>query len=67
MTYLWTDTQAIVQDLCELYPDMDPQLIRFTELHRMICALPNFKDEPSRSNEKILEAVQMAWIDEVAE
>jgi FeS assembly protein IscX len=63
--YRWIDTLVLAQDLADLYPDIDPQTLRFTELHRMICELPNFKDDPKRSNEKILEAIQMAWINEI--
>lgn len=65
MSYRWTDTQEIAVLLAEKYPDTDPQYVRFTDLHRWICELPEFKDDPKRSNEKILEAVQMAWIDEI--
>jgi FeS assembly protein IscX len=43
---------------------VDPKTIRFTDLHRWVCALDGFADDPSRSGEKILEAIQMAWIDE---
>ena len=44
--------------------DVDPQYVRFTDLHSWICALEEFRDDPESSNEKILEAIQMAWIDE---
>jgi FeS assembly protein IscX len=64
MEYKWTDIQVIAEDLLDAHPDVDPQLIRFTDLHRWVCELPDFKDEPNRSNEKILEAIQAAWIDE---
>lgn len=67
MSYRWTDTQDIAMDLYESYPEIDPQYVRFTDLHKWICALPKFSDDPKRSNEKILEAIQMAWIDEAAE
>lgn len=66
MAYTWTDVQEIAQDLYEEYPDVDPQYIRFTDLHRWVCSLPAFEDDPKRSNEKILEAIQMAWINEAA-
>jgi FeS assembly protein IscX len=62
----WTDTLDIAMALAEAHPDVDPKTIRFTDLHRWICELPGFSDEPDRSGEKILEAIQMAWIDEVA-
>ncbi|WP_370261225.1 Fe-S cluster assembly protein IscX [Limnobacter sp.] len=60
----WTDTLDIAIELCEAHPDVDPQYIRFTDLHKWVCALPGFDDDPNKSNEKILEAIQMAWIDE---
>jgi FeS assembly protein IscX len=60
----WTDTQEIAIALVDAHPDVDPKTIRFTDLHRWVCALPDFSDDPSRSGEKILEAIQMAWIDE---
>lgn len=64
MKYCWTDVQLIAEDLAEAYPDQDPQYVRFTDLHRWICQLEHFEDDPKRSNEKILEAIQMAWIKE---
>ncbi|MFN9806540.1 MAG: Fe-S cluster assembly protein IscX [Betaproteobacteria bacterium] len=60
----WTDTLEIAIALSEAHPDVDPKTIRFTDLHRWVCALDGFADDPSRSGEKILEAIQMAWIDE---
>ena len=60
----WTDTLRIAEELVDKHPDVDPLTIRFTDLHRWVCALDDFDDDPSRSNEKILEAIQMAWIDE---
>lgn len=60
----WTDTLEIAIQLCERHPDVDPQQIRFTDLHRWVTELPGFADDPNRSNEKILEAIQMRWIDE---
>jgi len=61
----WTDTREIAIALCDAHPDVDPQAIRFTDLHKWVLALPGFDDDPNRSGEKILEAIQMAWIDEV--
>lgn len=61
----WNDSLDIAMALAEAHPDVDPKTIRYTDLHRWICALPGFDDEPNRSNEKVLEAIQMAWIDEV--
>ena len=60
----WTDTREIAIALAETHPDIDPLGVRFTDLHQWICALPGFADDPHRSGEKILEAIQMAWIDE---
>ena len=60
----WTDTQEIAIALADAHPDVDPETIRFTDLHGWVCALPGFSDDPARSGEKILEAIQMAWIDE---
>jgi FeS assembly protein IscX len=61
----WTDTLEIAIALTDAHPDVDPQYVRFTDLHRWVCALDGFADEPQRSNEKILEAIQQAWIEEV--
>lgn len=60
----WTDTLEIAIELIDAHPDVDPQAIRFTDLHRWVVELPEFSDDPERSNEKILEAIQMTWIDE---
>ncbi|MDH5377233.1 MAG: Fe-S cluster assembly protein IscX [Gammaproteobacteria bacterium] len=64
MSLKWTDSLEIAIALDEQYPEVDPQGVRFTDLHAWICALDEFDDEPSRSGEKILEAIQMAWIEE---
>ena len=60
----WTDINDIAVSLDEAHPDVDPQWIRFTDLHRWITELPEFDDDPQKSNEKILEAIQMMWLDE---
>jgi FeS assembly protein IscX len=60
----WTDTSLIAQALAEKFPDVDPKTVRFTDLHGWVCELAGFGDDPKRSGEKILEAIQMAWIDE---
>lgn len=60
----WTDTIQIVEALYDKYPEVDPLTVRFTDLHRWVCALDEFDDDPNRSGEKILEAIQMAWIEE---
>jgi FeS assembly protein IscX len=62
----WTDTLEIAIALDEAHPDIDPTTIRFTDLHRWVCELEGFSDDPNRSGEKILEAIQQTWIDEKA-
>jgi FeS assembly protein IscX len=47
--------------LIEEHPDTDPLTVRFTDMHAWITALPEFRDDPKKSNEKILEAIQMTW------
>ncbi len=65
MTLKWTDTLEIAIQLSDAHPDIDPKTIRFTDLHAWVMALPAFDDEAERSGEKILEAIQAAWIEEV--
>lgn len=60
----WTDIEDIALELLEKYPDIDPLSIRFTDLHKWITELPDFNDDPKASNEKKLEAIQMAWYEE---
>jgi len=64
MTLNWTDIHDIAIELDESHPDVDPQYVRFTDLHSWVCALDGFEGNPEHSNEKILEAIQMAWIEE---
>ena len=64
MSLKWTYSLDIAIDLSEKYPDIDPKYIRFTDLHKWIIELENFDDNPDNSNEKILEAIQMSWIEE---
>ncbi len=64
MALKWTDTLDIAIELNDVHPDVDPQYIRFTDLHQWVCNLPEFDDDPEHSGEKILEAIQMAWIEE---
>ena len=64
MPLKWTDSLDIAIDLIERYPDIDPKYIRFTDLHKWIVDLEDFEDNPDNSNEKILEAIQMNWIEE---
>jgi FeS assembly protein IscX len=60
----WTDVRDIAIALDEAHPDVDVANLRFTDLWKWVQALPDFSDDPNRSNEKILEAIQMAWLDE---
>ncbi|CAI8339813.1 MAG: Uncharacterised protein [Gammaproteobacteria bacterium] len=64
MELKWTDSIDIAILLDEKFPDIDPKTIRFTDLHQWVCNLEEFEDDPDKSNEKILEAIQMAWIEE---
>ncbi len=64
MELKWTDSLEIAIALDDAHPDVDPQYVRYTDLHAWICALEEFRDDPESSNEKILEAIQMAWLDE---
>ncbi|MDU8923998.1 Fe-S cluster assembly protein IscX [Pasteurellaceae bacterium LIM206] len=60
----WQDSQQIAEALYDLNPGLDPRTVRFTDLHQWICDLPGFDDDPEKSNEKILEAVLLCWLDE---
>lgn len=60
----WTDTREIAEQLLESHPNLDPLSLRFTDLHRMVTELAGFSDNPKASNEKLLEAIQMIWLDE---
>ena len=62
----WTDSLEIAIQLADAHPDVDPKTVRFTDLREWVMALPEFDDAPERSGEKILEAIQMAWIDETS-
>ncbi|PIQ42682.1 MAG: Fe-S assembly protein IscX [Gammaproteobacteria bacterium CG11_big_fil_rev_8_21_14_0_20_46_22] len=61
----WTDVQDIAIALADMHSDVDPRSVRFTDLHRWVCELDGFDDVPNNSNERILEAIQAAWMDEV--
>jgi FeS assembly protein IscX len=65
MKITWSNILEIAIELSETYPEVDPQWISFPDLHKKICNLKNFDDNPQNSNEKILEAIQMAWMDEL--
>jgi len=60
----WTDIHDIAMDLEDAHPNKDNINLRFTDLHKWVCDLEEFDDEPNNSNEKILEAIQMAWLEE---
>ncbi len=60
----WEDAEDLGIQLLEAHPGLDPLTVRFTDLHRYVTELPDFKDDPSKSNEGKLEAIQMAWHEE---
>jgi FeS assembly protein IscX len=60
----WTDINDIAIELEERHPEVDNVNLRFTDLRKWVMELPDFEDDPNKSSEKILEAIQMAWIDE---
>lgn len=60
----WTDVQEIAEELADKYPDVDPTTIRFTDLHNYVVGLDDFDDDHNRGGERVLEAIQQAWIDE---
>ena len=64
MTLTWTDSLDIAIALDEAHPDVDPQYVRFTDLMEWVLALDEFDDDPEKCGERILEAIQMAWIEE---
>ena len=63
----WTDSRAIAIALAEKYPDVNPEQIRFTQLRTWVLELDGFNDVPEHCGEKILEAIQMTWMDEADE
>jgi FeS assembly protein IscX len=60
----WTDTFEVAIALCEAHPDVDPRTVRFVDLMRWVMALPGFEEDERHCGEKILEAIQAAWIEE---
>ncbi|MCP4568222.1 MAG: Fe-S cluster assembly protein IscX [FCB group bacterium] len=60
----WQDAEDIGIDLLETHPGLNPLSVRFTDLRRMVLELPEFDDDPEKSNEGRLEAIQMAWLEE---
>lgn len=63
----WNDIYDIAAELADSHPDVDPTQLRFTDLHNWVLALPDFDDAADRGGEKVLEAIQQAWIDEVGD
>ncbi len=61
----WTDVREIAIELAEAHPKVDPKAVRFTDLHNWVVALKDFDDDHGRGGEKVLEAIQAAWMDEV--
>lgn len=61
----WTDINQIAIELAEAHPEIDPKTVRFTDLHNWVVELEEFDDDNHHGGEKILEAIQMAWIDEL--
>jgi FeS assembly protein IscX len=61
---LWTEAEEIGILLAEKFPDLDPLTVRFTDLHRYVTEIEGFADDPAKSNESRLEAIQMAWLEE---
>jgi FeS assembly protein IscX len=62
----WNDVSAIAEALAEKYPDVDPTAVRFVELHNWVVELEGFDDDRARGGERVLEAIQAAWIDEAS-
>lgn len=67
MQFDWNDTEEIALQLMERHAGTDPLTVRFTDLHRWVTEIPGFIGDPQKSNEKILEAIQMAWHEEYAD
>ena len=61
----WTDVNDIAVELVDEHPEVDPLSVRFTDMREWVMGLPGFDDDPERCGEKILEAIQMAWLDEL--
>ncbi|RXJ73135.1 Fe-S assembly protein IscX [Veronia nyctiphanis] len=65
MSLTWTDSRDIAIELVDKFPDLDPKTVRFTDLHQWVMELEEFSDDPNRSNEKILEAIILCWMEEM--
>ncbi|MDR6235685.1 Fe-S cluster assembly protein IscX [Pseudomonas oryzihabitans] len=66
MALKWTDVLDIAIELNDAHPDVDPRYVNFVNLRNWVVALPDFDDDPQRGGEKVLEAIQAAWIEESA-
>ncbi|CAQ83460.1 MULTISPECIES: Fe-S cluster assembly protein IscX [Photorhabdus] len=64
MSLKWSDSREIAEALYDKFPNLDPKTVRFTDMHQWICELDDFNDAPEKSNEKILEAILLIWLDE---
>lgn len=65
MRLTWTDSLEIALALIDAHPDIDPKTVRFTDLREWVMALPEFDDDPAHCGERVLEAIQLAWMEEV--
>jgi FeS assembly protein IscX len=63
----WNDVTMIAEELRDKFPQIDPKAVRFVELHNWVCELEGFDDDPQRGGERVLEAIQGAWIAEADE
>jgi len=64
MILKWVDSLEIALELDEAHPDMDPKYVNFVDLRQWVIDLEDFDDDPEHSGERILEAIQLAWIEE---
>jgi len=64
MAFTWDDAEEVAEALARAHPEIDPISVRFTDLHRWVCELPDFADDPKASSEGKLERIQMAWVEE---
>ncbi|MBV1777064.1 Fe-S cluster assembly protein IscX [Burkholderiaceae bacterium DAT-1] len=60
----WTDSRDIAIELADKFPDIDPKTVRFTDLMKWVMELDGFEDDAKHCGEKILEAIQLCWMDE---
>lgn len=65
MSLRWTDSLEIALDLIEEYPDVDPMMLNFQDLMKWVLDLERFNDDPKHCGERVLEAIQLAWISEM--